>query len=529
MYKVLIVDDEKLAVLGVKASVEWSRLNLEEPQLAYSAKQAREVLHAHSVDIMICDIEMPQETGIELLAWVREHYPTTEVIFLTCHASFQYAQDAIRLGSFDYLLKPVDGERLEEVLGKTVDRLHEQRHFKSLEENVKSYGQMKASYQAKMQEQFWLDLLHERIPASHQRIQEQLDRFKLPYDAVTRFVPIFIQIQAWHRQFSQREERLLEYGLLNAAQELLTDFASTATAMYIDDRELIVMVVTHPDANAMETALNRYITASNAYFYCDICCYIGVEGTPGEMPATIRALQQMSRNNVMQTNRSFKLGQKLGEQSMAKYPEMDIWKELLREGAKKKLQDAIGDYLDGIRHEVDANWLQVFYQDFLQMVFAELQSKGLQAHSVFATSVLAGPPESALRSLRQLREWMLYLTEVLINHLHSIQENHSAVDKAKQYILSNLGLHELTREAIASDVYLNPDYLTRIFRKETGVALSDYIQDQRLMYARRLLLNTTKSISDISQMAGYSNMSYFSKVFKKKFLLTPMEFRKTNQ
>jgi two-component system response regulator YesN len=101
MLHLLIVDDEPLAVRGVKAAIQWDMLGIETIYTAYNAAQAKEVYTNHRIDIMLCDIEMPEDSGLDLLVWVREHYPATETIFLTCHADFAFAKQAIQLGSFD--------------------------------------------------------------------------------------------------------------------------------------------------------------------------------------------------------------------------------------------------------------------------------------------------------------------------------------------------------------------------------------------------------------------------------------------
>ena len=76
----------------------------------------------HDVDIMLCDIEMPGENGIELLRWVRQEHMDVECIFLTCHANFSYAQDAVKLDCMDYVLIPVRYEEIAESVRKVACR-----------------------------------------------------------------------------------------------------------------------------------------------------------------------------------------------------------------------------------------------------------------------------------------------------------------------------------------------------------------------------------------------------------------------
>ena len=89
---------------------------------AYDAEEARQVFKDNKVHVLISDIDMPKENGIQLLAWVNEHSPETETIILTGHADFSFAQQAVQLDSFDYLLKPID----HDVLKGSVAERHQQ-------------------------------------------------------------------------------------------------------------------------------------------------------------------------------------------------------------------------------------------------------------------------------------------------------------------------------------------------------------------------------------------------------------------
>ncbi|MNG22693.1 Bifunctional transcriptional activator/DNA repair enzyme AdaA [compost metagenome] len=88
---------------------------------------------------------------------------------------------------------------------------------------------------------------------------------------------------------------------------------------------------------------------------------------------------------------------------------------------------------------------------------------------------------------------------------------------------------DLTREDIAAFLHFNPAYLSRLFKKETGLSLSDYIMDQRMKQAKRLLSESDLKVSDVAEITGYRNFSYFSKLFKKQEGFTPQEFRKRNK
>jgi two-component system, response regulator YesN len=104
-------------------------------------------------------------------------------------------------------------------------------------------------------------------------------------------------------------------------------------------------------------------------------------------------------------------------------------------------------------------------------------------------------------------------------------ETNEVVGNVKKYIALNLDQDEMSRDDIAAQVYLNPDYLSRIFKKETGLSISDYVLQERISAAKELLGHTNIPVSAVATSVGYSNFSHFTKIFKKYTERNPMEYR----
>ena len=103
---VLIINDEKWTADMIREDVSWEKCGIHKVFTAYDAASAREQIKQGDIQILLCDIEMPGENGIQLMHWVREHEYEIECIFLTCHANFSYAQEAVKLNCLDYILMP---------------------------------------------------------------------------------------------------------------------------------------------------------------------------------------------------------------------------------------------------------------------------------------------------------------------------------------------------------------------------------------------------------------------------------------
>ncbi len=142
MYNVLIVDDEAIAVEALLTCTDWKKYHIENVYVAYSAAQARKRLAEKKVDIILCDIEMPQESGLSLVQSL-ENTRKPEIVFITCHADFDYAKEAVHLQSFDYILKPVTPEKLEQLLNAVVQKLDRKKE----EGYLLNYGELFLSSQ----------------------------------------------------------------------------------------------------------------------------------------------------------------------------------------------------------------------------------------------------------------------------------------------------------------------------------------------------------------------------------------------
>lgn len=140
--RIMLVDDEPVILEGLKRIIGREKAEWEVAAAVTSGEEAIEALPALQPDVVVTDIRMYEVSGLDLAAYVRRHLPDTLVILLTGHADFSYAQQAISLGAFEYLLKPSRYTdiiacllRAEEVIEKRI-RLRRERqrlrtHFQS--------------------------------------------------------------------------------------------------------------------------------------------------------------------------------------------------------------------------------------------------------------------------------------------------------------------------------------------------------------------------------------------------------------
>ena len=140
---ILIVDDDKLLVEKLEETVNWSGIGIDMVFTANNIRQAQKLLEEYPIEMLLCDIDMPQGNGLELLEWIRYKKLDIECTFLSSYANFAYAQ---KLSSREYLLKPISNADLETALRRIVGIVQE-----------KQQKQKKQEKKGENEKQFWED------------------------------------------------------------------------------------------------------------------------------------------------------------------------------------------------------------------------------------------------------------------------------------------------------------------------------------------------------------------------------------
>ncbi|MFV0465585.1 MAG: helix-turn-helix domain-containing protein [Lachnospiraceae bacterium] len=135
--KLLMVNDEEFTVNTMKNEIPWQSFGISDVYIAYTVNEGKEIIARNQVDLLLCDIEMPEENGIGLIRWIRDKGLDIDCILLTCHADFNYAKEAVTLNCQDYLLLPTSYENIGNTVQKVVQRRTEFLKNKKLQE----YGQ----------------------------------------------------------------------------------------------------------------------------------------------------------------------------------------------------------------------------------------------------------------------------------------------------------------------------------------------------------------------------------------------------
>lgn len=187
MIKAIIIDDEKWSRKIIRKFGKWDELGIEISAEAKDGKEALELIEKLSPNIIITDMKMPEADGLKLLKKLKEKNIRAQIIIISGHEDFEYLQQAIRSHVFDYILKPIDPDKLNKVLKECVDEfLLENDHISYLYENF---------------DQNELDQFVEKI---------HLLKFFLKEKAAEKIEDTFTEIINIFSQTDKREEKIVK-------------------------------------------------------------------------------------------------------------------------------------------------------------------------------------------------------------------------------------------------------------------------------------------------------------------------------
>lgn len=536
MYSMLIVDDERFAVQGISQGIDWTELGIGNIFEAYDYVQACRILETEDVDILLADVEMPGKSGLDLLKWMNEQHYSPITIFLTGHANFKYAQQALELGGFKYILKPVDHEQLMEMVGQAIEKYNADREMRNYNQLYQKYFKLWEAQLPVQVERFWQDIFLRKLNPASAHARHLLQQCGLPLNAGSKIVTVLISIEEWYKEFTVKDEGIMEFALRSAAKDI---FLPQMDGNVIQVREgtlaVLIYIGDEVGGSALENILEQcvarcreYIRACNEYFYCAVSCYVGEPSTFDNILTTHTILTEMERKNTKNRNVIFLQKEYVHEDSkIPPIPWIPDWFYLLDMGKKEDLLQHVDQLCSELNKDVrtTSETLEAVYYGLNYMIRYVLQKKGLDVNKVYGEDDVLHRKQ-AFTSVANLHIWSKKAISRVIDFINLYsKDTSSVVDKVHTYVSEHLS-EELSRDEIASNVYLNPVYLSRLFRQTTGQTLTDYIIQIRMEQAQALLKETNLKVSRVAENVGYSHYSHFSKVFKNAVGVTPQQFRK---
>lgn len=523
--RLLIVDDQTSVVQGLLCGIDWSALGITHVFEAYNAFEAREILMKETVDILLCDIEMPAQSGLELLHWVRAVNIELECIFLTAHADFEYARQALAMQSFDYIVQPAPYPAIEAAVVRASQKVLKRRE----EASVFEYGRVISENDYRLAGQIFNDFLEKNID------EKQYDSYAslgdVPERQQTGCLAAF-QILSWEKDVASFNQTFLEGILENVIGEMFAPYAQKIVLYGLSrdrflfaayGREAYVM-----DDGAVRRQLFKTLEKFEEVLKLTAAFYYKASESVSEMPELRQALVRAMDKNVILKEGVFCID------DLGAPPEgADVgagfgrWSAMLSGKMVDAAHKDMIDYLDFYTNsgKLDDKFLWKFYSEFNRMFYAAADDASIHLYDIFSGADDARTYSEAYTSVTHMKQYIDRVLDYLKNNQASGMEQENHIELVKRYIHENLD-RDIHREDIARHVHLNEDYLSRIFKRKMGTSLKEYIVTEKISVAQQMIRTTALPISFIALKIGYSNYSHFSKTYKKVTGISPTEERK---
>lgn len=533
MYNVLLVDDEKLTLDYLSLSIpkqdsDWSIANV-----CYDGISALEWLEDHKADLIITDIKMPEMTGLELCQAVLEKNPQQKIIILSGYDEFQFAQQAIKFGVKDYLLKPISLTNLKETLETIKQALNAEQTEEYMYDRL-----LELSEEGKLQivSRFIQAIINDSYvetkslhPIIHRMKINLLDGagiiMKISWDEdilLSQNVPV-------------SDLPLYKYILYRLTLELAEQYPANIWVS-LDQNEDVVTLLSaetyHLASNLAENFLDEI--KKNKFPYIDLTLSAGQSTAFEDILMINDAYQEASIAldcRLLSCKDKLYIYDEIDISLVTRIKKLREYIQALYSVIIKEQSTEQSLYIDAIIALIPdaARKNRIAIGRYLVQCFTARQISSDTNQMRYVSSLI---PQLATESNLTLRDYLLKVIRLLSSPQHTnlpapngIVSEGNIVDRAKQYIRLHYA-SPISLALIAEEIGVSPNYLSTLFHTEAGESYIKYLTGIRMENA----VNYMKSdpcikIYEIAEKVGYINVKHFSYVFKQYYRTSPGEYQ----
>lgn len=505
-FHLIIVDDEDAALRGLSEYVNWASMGYELVGAAHTIAEAMVLIETHSVDVVLTDIQLEEESGLDLVGRLNAERPHIRCVILSGHGEFEYARQALRYGTFDFLTKPVQFDALRRTFAKLSQQLQQDTRNLGME---KEYLELKRA-------RFFNNLAKESHavfdPAVALDLQIQATgTLSLARVRLERAGSHVVSMEgAKHKLRSVMEEQfgpaahceifnnaLHEYAVLfySCSEPALEAMLNQLAGGFPLPLSIGVSRVFHSLADLSPS----YFEAGKAVDYC-----ILRKSNNIVFYATIQDV--LYKRNILSDEMEAEFNSALAQKDV----------RALIERAQREM-NALNQGRDSI------NYIYSFCVE-LQLLIDRFLRNYLPGYTGqdIAESIRQIILRDSTESLCEYnRAYILSMEKFILQASPYVSDTVQSI----QYYIQEHYPEDISLQTLANQFFLHPNYLSQLFAEKTGQNFIDYLTQIRIEKAKGLLRGTDLRVYDISQMVGYESPKYFSKVFKELSGCTPKEYR----
>lgn len=508
MYKVLLVDDEKIIRIALKSMIDWEEHGFTVCATASNGHSALELIQEHQPHLVLVDIMMPEITGLELIKQAKQNNYNGQFIILTNHSNFNFAIEAIHQSVLDYLVKTdLSQKTLINILEKAKEVLDSQEDNSSASKSneitdkelqilnsVAKHGLENTEEITFSNQYLFLEIF----------LRNKLEQQKQEYHILTNTLKNLVQ-EVLENDSYLVIQYAVDTAILIVPQEKRADFISNLPSFTKKIQQLVKIYMNTDCGFVCSNTFNNNIDFDQKLRHLQalepLIFFCGFDTVINEEDAALFSEQTVDHISI---EKQIKLHLTHGEFALCKE---FLHSELKTFARKKPYVSTMKELLSKLYR-----FLIFDYSIYLENSKEELQKIANR--------------QRLTCTFEECFELLCTLIDLIQTGLSS-QSNtvRNEILLVREYIQKNLD-KKLTLAMVAEHVNMTENYLSRLFKTETGMTLVNYINYQKMEHAKMLLINSTLSIKEISFSLGYSETSYFNKLFNKIYGLNPSDYRK---
>jgi two-component system response regulator YesN len=528
MLKVLIVDDEFLARIGLMTFIDWNQHGFEIIGEAENGQQALEFALVNHPDIIISDIQMPILNGIELIQAASEQGLKSKFVMLSSYDDFDLVKGALKAGAEDYVLKlQMEEESLLAVLAAVKRKIELQR------DESKSHNEQKEAYNRDLdvlRQVLVRDLFNGKVLSAHD-IQIKFNQYQLSFYA-NSFVCISFRLIPNNRIDGKHEETFKQLLKRNIKQLSSCQLIECEEGYFIG---LCSFETSHSTA-AIDLTVSRLCKAiiAGTRDTLNLGMLVGVStihhGEDFLRQSYLEAMYAITQCSSDSTHSIAYYHDSVNENEVPWLKSLDKHIAVVAAGLEDndvlQIEQGFSALIGSLEHSAtlptelvmgNSYVLNYLVQDFVQR-------HNLEETLQWAEIKQSWNDGSRTKGLHQYISWIGLLKEMVCQIIEQESDSHSIILRAKRYVHEHIA-EPISLAEISNNLGLSSSYFSRLFSQENEQCFVDYVRQKKIEHAQALIRTSNKKMYEIAALTGYENVHYFSRVFKKTVGISPMEYR----
>lgn len=530
----MIVDDEENTRNLIQLCIDWEAIGIEIIGQASSGLDALEQLESLQPDLIITDIRMPFMDGLELSKNIIEQYPHIGIIVLTAYDEFQYAQQGVKLGIDDFILKPINRMELKETVLSVQERLTQTRINEQEYEVLKEQAKENFVY---LREKFLLDWIygHYNQVDYSDSIMDLCAYYEL--NNLKNYCQVACIEVIPKEEWSDRSENTIIFHL--HYKKLVTTHTDGKKDLFIvlNNNLNLVLICANPDIDFTSycNELKNYLRRN---LHCNIT--IGISSKKQELyhlhTLYKEAMEALKHKMLYGYNQVIEYDETHPHSDTSESIHFDDClhhvQELgfyLKTGMIDKALASLGIIMRDIQCDTTVHSLEHMHVIGIHVV-TQILNVMVTMHIDHNKSLLDYKPYKKIFDTDTLMGMHRFLSDLVIStakDIDTLRKNRSlyVINEIKDYLKSNYQDTEISLKSTASKFFLNSSYLSRQFKAETNSTFTEYLTRIRINKAAELIQSTDLKVYELAQAVGIPDSNYFGKCFKKYYGMTIKEYR----